>query len=204
MSSEATSSRPSTILAAASPRSADSEEISTNLLPCLPGAPRPQSPGMARSTSPIAWPGPGVTGFVRRPRSTRKAALQRTDLAASVAACHEAVECSAQRIAAQPAGRSPDVAGPSGDEMHIVDVDSLEKGCTRRRVSSMQGSGRWSSLACSCNVRVSTTVACRGFDHRLHGVAGTGACGRSAPGGLMGTQTMAERDIQLGRNGPPG
>ena len=56
-------------------------------------------------------------------------------------ACPEAVEREAQRIAAQLVGRSPDVAGPRGGEMHSVDVDSLEM--VRPRSAGIEHAGLW-------------------------------------------------------------
>ena len=56
-------------------------------------------------------------------------------------ACPEAVEREAQRIAAQLVGRSPDIAGPPGGEMHSVDVDSLEM--VRPRSVGVEHAGLW-------------------------------------------------------------
>ena len=56
-------------------------------------------------------------------------------------ACPEAVEREAQRIAAQLVGRSADVAGPPGGEMHSVDMDSLEM--VRPRSVGVEHAGLW-------------------------------------------------------------
>lgn len=108
-------------------------------------------------------------------------------------ACPEAVEHEAQRIAAQLVGRSADVAGPPGGEMHSVDVDSLEM--VRPRSVGVEHAGLWAME----QLGLGELLQGLGFNGPLRAAAMASIIGRmAAPGSERATWRWLCRRSALG------
>ncbi len=108
-------------------------------------------------------------------------------------ACPEAVEREAQRIAAQLVGRSADVAGPPGGEMHSVDMDSLEM--VRPRSVGVEHAGLWAME----QLGLGDLLQSLGFNGPLRAAAMASIIGRmAAPGSERATWRWLCRRSALG------